>query len=251
MAKKPAATTDDVLSLSSISQRSNPVAELEKLDDETLDALFDTGIEGLKAYGQLKQDLMALVLSGCKRDGYFVEFGATNGVKLSNSFMLERDYEWKGIVAEPAVDWHPRLSRDRTCIIDFRCVWKATGETLEFDMVKNKTLSTIAEFSASDMHARSREDSRRIQVKTVTLDDMLEEHGAPEYIDYLSIDTEGSEFDILNAVDFSKHTFGFITVEHNFTDYRKDIYDLLTKNGFRRIFERLSQFDDWYVYEGT
>ena len=76
---------------------------------------------------------------------------------------------------------------------------------------------------------------------------LLIQNCAPSFIDYLSIDTEGSEFDILSTVDFNKFSFGIITVEHNFSANREKIYRLLTENGYRREFEVISNFDDWYV----
>jgi hypothetical protein len=66
-------------------------------------------------------------------------------------------------------------------------------------------------------------------------------------IDYLSIDTEGSEYEILANFDFSKHRFRVITCEHNYTQERDKIHTLLTEKGYLRKFEDVSQFDDWYV----
>lgn len=58
---------------------------------------------------QLRQDLFVLNHLDFKRNGFFVEFGATNGVNLSNSFLLERQFGWNGILAEPARIWHEQL----------------------------------------------------------------------------------------------------------------------------------------------
>ena len=84
-------------------------------------------------------------------------------------------------------------------------------------------------------------------VSTVSLNDLLEEHQAPSLIDYISIDTEGSEFDILNSLDFDKWSFRTLTVEHNFAEQRDHIYQLLTANGYLRVNTEMSRFDDWYV----
>ncbi|WP_199925172.1 FkbM family methyltransferase [Neorhizobium sp. SOG26] len=76
---------------------------------------------------------------------------------------------------------------------------------------------------------------------------MLRKYGAPRQIDYLSIDTEGSEFDILQAFDFGEYEFGIITCEHNYTPQREKIHDLLVANGYVRVWEKVSRFDDWYI----
>ncbi len=84
-------------------------------------------------------------------------------------------------------------------------------------------------------------------VTTISLNDLLAEHNAPAVIDFASIDTEGSEFDILNAVDFDRWTFRVMTIEHNFAPQRDDIYTLLTSKGYVRVLEDISRFDDWYI----
>jgi hypothetical protein len=86
-------------------------------------------------------------------------------------------------------------------------------------------------------------------VPTISLDNLLERHGAPNEIDYLSIDTEGSEFVILKDFPFQKWKIRIITVEHNYSVARNSIKDLLYFNGYKRKFEGLSKWDDWYVLD--
>lgn len=67
---------------------------------------------------QIFQDLFVLSELDAKRDGFLIEFGATNGVDLSNTFLLEKKYNWKGILAEPAIVWHKNLEKNRNCYIE-------------------------------------------------------------------------------------------------------------------------------------
>lgn len=196
---------------------------------------------------QLSQDLFVLLETGFKRDGFFVEFGATNGVDRSNTWLLEKDYGWTGILAEPATVWHENLHKNRTAKIETDCVWSATGEKLQFNMAPIGEYSTIEQFSFSDHHAAKRMDGNCYEVTTISLLDLLRKHKAPKQIDYLSIDTEGSEFDIIEAFDFAEFQVDIISVEHNYSSSRQKIYDLLVSNGYRRKLEALSQWDDWYV----
>lgn len=139
------------------------------------------------------------------------------------------------------------LRRNRSSMIETRCVWTATGETLCFNETASGEFSTIDTFSGLDQHSRARQTGRRYDVQTISLADLLQKHDAPRDIDYLSIDTEGSEYDILRNFDFDRYTFRVITCEHNFTPQREKIHDLLTRHGYLRKFEDLSRFDDWYV----
>lgn len=200
------------------------------------------------SYSQLFQDLLVLYLLAGKTNGYFVEFGAADGMFLSNTYLLEKNFKWYGIVCEPAKSWENSLKRNRTSIIDYRCVFHSSGLHLPFLDVKNNELSTLQSYSQLDLHAPNRASGDQYLVDTVSLEDLLDQHNAPHVIDYISIDTEGSEFDILKVFNFKKYQFRVITVEHNHTDMRAEIYNLLVSNGYSRIFKDLSSFDDWYVF---
>jgi hypothetical protein len=71
------------------------------------------------------QDIWALYENGFKYDGFFVEFGATNGIDGSNTYFLEKDYYWTGILAEPNPNVLDELVKNRqhyTQIVD-KCVY--------------------------------------------------------------------------------------------------------------------------------
>lgn len=202
-------------------------------------------IKGTKS--QNWQDLWVSYESDSMRDGYFVEFGSTDGVWLSNTYYLEKTLGWKGILAEPCQRYRSDLPKNRDCSLDFRCVWSKSGDKILFNETNNAELSTIDQFSDSDGHAGNRANGKRYEVETVSLDDLLEFHRAPRKIDYLSVDTEGSELDILSAFSWDQYDVRLITVEHNYTPAREKIYDLLTSKGYERRFQELSKTDDWYV----
>lgn len=197
---------------------------------------------------QLRQDLFVISELNFKRNGYFVEFGACDGVKFSNSWILENIFLWTGILVEPAKVWQNsiRLNRPKS-IIDTRCVWKNSKSKLLFNEVNTPELSSIDLFSNLDIHGPSRKNGRLYEVGTVSLQDLLDQYNAPKEIDYLSIDTEGSEFEILKVFNFKKYKFKIITVEHNNTTQRPLIHKLLTDNGYRRKFTDVIRGEDWYL----
>ncbi len=197
---------------------------------------------------QLKQDLFVLSELDFKRGGFFVEFGAADGHYLSNTYLLEKEFEWSGILAEPARGWHKDLRNNRNCSIETDCVWSESNSTLVFNEVDSGEYSTIDSYSAGDAHHQTRKKGRTYDVRTISLLDLLDKHNAPKKIDYLSIDTEGSEYDILRSFDFDKYQFRVITCEHGFTQgKRENIFSLLTEKGYLRKYEECSQFDDWFV----
>ena len=205
--------------------------------------------EILQSKSQIFQDLFVLYCLKRKMNGFFVEFGATNGISLSNTFLLEKQYHWNGILAEPAIIWKDKLLKNRNCKIETNCVWAESDKILTFYETEVAELSTIGLFADVDTHSENRRDNKSYNVNTISLIDLLKKYDAPVDIDYLSIDTEGSEFDILNSFDFSKYNITIITVEHNYTSKREEIFSLLISKGYKRVFEAISLFDDWYVKE--
>lgn len=199
------------------------------------------------SYSQLGQDLFVLETLNFKRHGFFVEFGATNGKSLSNTYTLEKNYAWTGILVEPGRYWRSALRKNRDCILDYRCVFGVTGKKVDFLETETYELSTIKDFADLDLHRSSRESSISYSVDTVSLLDLLEFHNAPRYIDYISVDTEGSELEILQNFDFESYNVKIWTIEHNFTKNREEIHKLMLSKGYIRTFETYSQFDDWYV----
>lgn len=209
---------------------------------------FNRAIEYIQfSEAQFGQDFLALFINNFIHNGFFVEFGATNGKDLSNTYLLEKKFGWSGILAEPAKDWHEELATNRSCNIVKDCVWKKSDKKLFFRQTEIKEVSTIEYFSNQDRHANFRKNGKIYEVNTISLIDLLEKFNAPPIIDYLSIDTEGSEFEILENFNFSLYSFRLITCEHNYTENREKIYNLLTSKGYTRILEDISGVDDWYI----
>jgi FkbM family methyltransferase len=214
--------------------------EMSLVNNDTILEAFEVMSE---SSSQLRQDLFCLIVNGWKESGYFVDFGATNGKHLSNSWILEHKYKWRGIVAEPNPRYHEELKKNRKADIELACIWDESGELLDF--IDAGELSKNMDIDVFDNHKRY---GKVIQVTSISLNDLLDKYNAPLFIEYLSIDTEGSEYRILKALNFERFTFGCITVEHNQTKNRDLIFKLLSEKGYRRVLTDFSAFDDWYVH---
>ena len=208
------------------------------------------------SHSQLFQDLFVLYLLGMKREGKYLEFGATDGIELSNSFLLEKEFGWNGVLAEPSPQWQAQLkeNRPKSKLLD-ECIYSETGESINFFVSKEGVYSTIEEFRDSDIESMPsntktrNEDGYSVKVSTISLNDVFIKYFNGERIDYMSVDTEGSEFLILSNFNFDKYGPKIVTVEHNFTSSEKKLDALFKENKYRRMFARHTQFDAWYVRE--
>lgn len=201
-----------------------------------------------RSYSQLGQDLEVLNYYKNKENGFFIEIGANDGIKLSNTYLLEKNYNWKGICAEPIPDKFNLLCINRpNSICCDSAVYNESNKKVVFDIANSYDLLSGIQ-SHIDCHKRTvNVNKTEIIVTTITLNDLLYKSNAPLFIEYLSLDTEGSEFEILKSVDFNKYKFGLIDVEHNYIEPRRsDIKHLLLSNGYEYIKE--NKWDDSYRY---
>jgi FkbM family methyltransferase len=201
------------------------------------------------SYSQLGQDLEVVKFYNNKNGGFFIEIGASDGINLSNTYLLETQYNWKGICCEPIPGNFDKLVKNRPNSICYKeAVYNKSGLTLTFDIANNyDLLSGISEHI--DKHKSSVDANKTsIQVQTISLLDVLNNANAPSFIEYMSLDTEGSEFEILKYFDFDKYTFGLIDIEHNHIEPRRtEIKNLLLSKGY--IYKGENNWDDMYKHK--
>lgn len=187
---------------------------------------------------QLGADRWVLEKLGGPR--YYVDVGANHGVTISNTYLLDK-LGWRGLCIEPV---ETAGYEERTCIIERQVVGSQIGQRVQFVIGKDTALSGNNAFLG--IHADAAHQGRTKVRNSTTLQTLLDKHGFPAYIDFLSLDTEGSEYEILKATDLEKYVFGHIAVEHNLEEpKRTQIRELLLANGYR--LEKEVEFDDWYV----
>lgn len=157
---------------------------------------------------QVGQDQWVHSVLGDKRGGYFVELGASDGVDLSNTYFFEKQLGWNGICIEPNPTFHADLEKNRSSNISHYCASDRDNHELEFALCGHTsgTLVTAGPFTRS---------STIVKVKTQTLASIFSFFEAPPVIDYLSLDVEGHELEVLKGFPFDKYKFNCITVEHN------------------------------------
>ncbi len=196
---------------------------------------------------QLGQDIWVLHHLDYKKKGFFVEFGASNGVTLSNTYLLEKEYGWKGILCEPNPSLYQQLEQNRDCICTRDCIAGIAGEKISFILAEE--YGVISNYKDLDQHSQIRESyaalTPSIELTTTTLNKVLEENNAPSHIDYISIDTEGNELEILEAFDFERWNVHTFSVEHNYVTEKRTKVQELMKNAGYSVYE--AEWDDWFL----
>lgn len=206
---------------------------------------------------QLGQDKIVDDYFHGKRGGVFVDIGAYDGVTFSNTLMLERDRGWRGICIEPLPDIYAQLRKNRRCICVQACMGNREEPEVEFLAVQSNVYWTrmlsgvLSEYDPRHLVRVDVEIAQSGGSKSVTrvpmrhLHGLLNEHGISK-VDYLSIDTEGSELLILRSTILSAIGNPCITVENNYDDPAID--DVLRSQGYR--LHQTIEWDRFYVYGG-
>ena len=88
---------------------------------------------------------------------------------------------------------------------------------------------------------------KNIIVKTISLNDIMEKQFNSKTPSYISVDTEGSEYEILKVFNFKKFRPIVFTIEHNFTELQLKIDELMKLNDYVRVFKKITAFDAWYI----
>jgi FkbM family methyltransferase len=183
--------------------------------------------------------------------GVFMEVGADDGIDKSNTFFFEESLSWSGICVEPSPTRFKLLRGNRNCICENVAISNFTGETDFLDISGwGKGLSGIVEdydvrhmnrISQEMTHAQNK-GSKKIKVETDTLENVLKRNEIYK-IDFCTIDTEGSEYKILEKVDFERFKIDIFLIENNYDDNR--VRRILEFNGYNHI--KRIKIDDVYV----
>jgi FkbM family methyltransferase len=201
-------------------------------------ATFSKFCKNKVTYSQNYQDLFVLYFAS---NGSFIEIGASDGVTDNNTYLLE-NLGWQGICFEPNKNYSIELNK-RNCRIDNRAVYTESGLTVSFSIDYIPTFSGIIKPDKQKLTTQ-----KVVEVETISLNDVFKFLNCKK-VTYLSLDTEGTELEILSTFNFNKYKIQLITVEHNGNLQKAiRIHQLLRKNGYIRVFKYISGPDFFYVY---
>jgi FkbM family methyltransferase len=179
---------------------------------------------------RLEQPLVAEFLDS--KEGFFVEVGAFDPVNNSQTFHLE-NLGWKGICVEPVPAFAEKIRKNRKAtVFEAACVSREfAGNTVELN-VDGELTSAV----------RKSREGQTIHVPAMTLDSILQSSRA-DRVDFLSIDVEGMEVEVLRGLSFDRYRPKLVLIENH--GYDSSRHEEMTKVGYKRV--RRTGLNDWYV----
>lgn len=211
----------------------------------------------MKYYSQIGQDEYYINnISKGKRQGFFLDIGANDGRFGSNTATLEYEYDWRGICIEANPKLIQPLTENRpNSTVVHKAVWKEPGTVqIEIPLKFKKDIpgdqlgriTGIQDLDERNHRYFKKQFDKGTEVFTVqsnTVTNILEELvKLPIVVDYMSLDTEGSEMEALESIDFNKIDIRFMTIEHgNRKGYKKMFEQYLKQFGYR--VHRVNQWD--------
>ena len=185
------------------------------------------------------------------KDGVFIEAGANDGISQSNTYYLENGRRWRGILVEAIPELFQKCKAQRRARV-FNCALVASDYPAATVRMHFANLMSVADGVLSDSELKEHlelgfecqklENAYEVEVPAVTLASLVEECGL-DRIDFLSLDVEGGEADVLDGLDLRKNRPRFILVEARFFDA---VDALLTSHDYG-LLEKMSHHDYFYA----
>jgi FkbM family methyltransferase len=210
-------------------------------------------IYSLSDRGQDRWVIDIFELKTKKYDGYFLEIGGGDGFSNSNTFVLEKYFNWDGILVEPDPDQYLKLKKNRPNVLSVNKLIYDNEKKLNF--YKEGELSRV--IKEGDLNNKS-----IINLDSIPLKKLLNQLKSPKNIDFFSLDVEGSEEKILTEDVLNEYTFFSLCIErpsfklHELLlkkDYyfiRSNLYDYfyINKkfNNFDKVFSKRKKFTGFY-----
>lgn len=206
----------------------------KKFNDKLLAASLESTYGDQKGQVQfLLNNFFDYEKNGLKKDGFFVDLAAADGVTGSNTLFLEKYLGWKGILFEPNPNYKKLIESHRTSPLVTDCVTDKAGELVKFRIDNGQLGGIVGDDFDNRLEVRGRQlkSAQIIDVPTTTLQSELDKFSAPKIIDFLSLDVEGAEYLVLKNFPFDKYKFKMATIER--PNVELDL--LLDANGYIQI----------------
>jgi len=185
-------------------------------------------------------------------NGFFIEIGAHNGIMQSNTYYLEKNKNWRGVLIEPSPNNYILCKKNRSKFNKVYC-----NACVSFSYKEEFVKIAYAELVSTAIYLESDIDRPLLQAQkgltflkedeipiygaiAKTMNEILVDSNAPQDIDFFSLDVEGSEIEVLKGIDYNTYQFKYILIESR---RPKKIEEFLINYNYRLI-EKLS-FNDY------
>lgn len=204
----------------------------------------------MEYYSQIGQDKFIDDYLNKKENGVFVDIGAHDGKSCSNTLFFEKFRNWTGICVEPGTEEFIKLNALRKSININACVSDYDGES-EFTYIEgySNMLSGLSEGYNNEHENRINNELKmyggkikKIKSPVFKLQTILDKYNILN-IDYCSIDTEGSEFNIIKSIDFNKTNIKIFSIENNYNN--DNIKTFLEEKGY--VLHSKIKWDDIFI----
>ena len=186
------------------------------------------------------------------KNGFFVELGANDGVSQSNTFYFERYKNWRGLLIEPYPANYLKCLKSRSRdnhIFCNACVsfdHKDRFVELIFSNLMTSSLNLESDIQNPLPYVyldKKNENKFKFGALATTLNNLLLKSKAPQKIDFLSLDVEGAEIEVLKGIDHNIFRFKFMLIESR--DFNK-LQNYLKLLGYELI-EKLTERDYLFI----
>jgi FkbM family methyltransferase len=195
------------------------------------------------------------VFKGMK-NGFFIEAGAWDGRAGSCTYVLEKELDWTGILIEPMPLYFTDLKNNRPnsiCVNKGLSSYPGSLEYYHFDgWAGYNGFPSLNKFGEAQWWDKVNSNVKGVvpqkyNIECVTLYNTLIENNAPKVIDYLCLDTEGSELEILKNFPFDKYKFKTISIEFS----PQPLTDILIKNDYMQVTNSFSDgpWEHYFIHK--
>ena len=190
-------------------------------------------------------------------DGYFIELGANDGISQSNTYFYETNKNWRGMLIEPIphkfLDCIKNRSKKNSIFCN-ACVgfdFKKEFVEIVYSNLMSTPIDLKSDIENPEKHAESgkkfldsKENTFKFAAITATLNDLMIKSKAPNIIDFLSLDVEGAEMEVLEGINFNKYFFKYMLIESRSFN---EINNFLLLKKYKFI-EKLGEHDYLFAY---
>jgi FkbM family methyltransferase len=198
----------------------------------------------INSYSQHGEDLIIDKFLKYKKNGFYVDVGANDPERFSNTMRFYKN-GWRGINIEPDYNNYKKLTEHKSQDINVHCGIGLKNGELDFYRFTTHTLSTFSKEEADNYVKQGYSLEEKIKVPVRTLSDILAEHAKDKTIDFISIDTEGFDMQVLMSNDWMKYRPTLICIEcarHESQPGAEAVKDteqedFLTSKGYKKVFD--------------